>query len=177
MISAPYQRLPKHTHWHTKQSKLTLARPCQFFAVPLDHRRSRFRPKQRGIPSPHASDTEATDQSDVDMASSFIASLSTSHAAKHRRDSPMQLCQHTLESTVAGAGVGDRILESGLTYTSDKQFACRHAQNELLSAAGLAARCSAGLIQKDQAKKNIGAPGSRVYGRASSASSARRASS
>ena len=65
------------------------------------------------------------------------------------RGAPMQFPEHTVESYVAAARMGAGILECDVTFTSDKQLVCRHAQNDLhtttnILAIDLAAKCTAG---------------------------------
>lgn len=65
------------------------------------------------------------------------------------RGAPMQFPEHTVESNVAAARMGAGILECDVTFTSDKQLVCRHAQNDLhtstnILATDLAAKCTAG---------------------------------
>ncbi len=47
------------------------------------------------------------------------------------RGAPLQFPEHTAESNVAAARMGAGILECDVTFTSDKELVCRHAQNDL----------------------------------------------
>lgn len=65
------------------------------------------------------------------------------------RGAPMQFPEHTIESNMAAARMGAGILECDVTFTSDKELVCRHAQDDLhtttnILATDLAAKCSAG---------------------------------
>jgi glycerophosphoryl diester phosphodiesterase len=65
------------------------------------------------------------------------------------RGAPMQFPEHTVESYVAAARMGAGILECDVTFTSDKELVCRHAQNDLhtttnILATELATKCTAG---------------------------------
>ncbi|MEP6017688.1 MAG: glycerophosphodiester phosphodiesterase family protein [Paracoccaceae bacterium] len=65
------------------------------------------------------------------------------------RGAAMQFPEHTVESYVAAARMGAGILECDVTFTSDKQLVCRHAQDDLhtttnILATDLAANCTAG---------------------------------
>lgn len=74
------------------------------------------------------------------------------------RGAPMQFPEHTVESYVAAARMGAGIIECDVTFTSDKQLVCRHAQNDLhtttnILATDLASRCTGGFTPaKDGAK-------------------------
>jgi glycerophosphoryl diester phosphodiesterase len=63
------------------------------------------------------------------------------------RGAPLMFPEHTVESNVAAARMGAGILECDVTFTSDKQLVCRHAQNDLHTTTDilktpLAAKCS-----------------------------------
>lgn len=65
------------------------------------------------------------------------------------RGAPMQFPEHTVESNLAAARMGAGILECDVTFTSDKQLVCRHAQDDLhtttnILATDLAEKCTAG---------------------------------
>lgn len=65
------------------------------------------------------------------------------------RGAPMQFPEHTIESNMAAARMGAGILECDVTFTSDKELVCRHAQDDLhtttnILATDLAAKCTAG---------------------------------
>jgi glycerophosphoryl diester phosphodiesterase len=65
------------------------------------------------------------------------------------RGAPMQFPEHTVESYVAAARMGAGIIECDVTFTSDKQLVCRHAQNDLhtttdILTTDLALSCTAG---------------------------------
>ena len=65
------------------------------------------------------------------------------------RGAPLQFPEHTVESNIAAARMGAGILECDVTFTSDKELVCRHAQNDLhrttdILATDLAAKCTAG---------------------------------
>ena len=65
------------------------------------------------------------------------------------RGSALQFPEHTRESYVAAARMGAGILECDVTFTSDKELVCRHAQCDLhtttnILATPLAAKCSEG---------------------------------
>ncbi|MEO9896009.1 MAG: glycerophosphodiester phosphodiesterase family protein, partial [Paracoccaceae bacterium] len=65
------------------------------------------------------------------------------------RGAPLQFPEHTAESYVAAARMGAGILECDVTFTSDKQLVCRHAQDDLhtttnILATDLASNCTAG---------------------------------
>tara|TARA_B100000676_G_C18040501_1_gene824616 strand:- start:1182 stop:1931 length:750 start_codon:yes stop_codon:yes gene_type:complete len=47
------------------------------------------------------------------------------------RGAPLMLPEHTVESNVAAARMGAGILECDVTFTTDKELVCRHAQNDL----------------------------------------------
>lgn len=47
------------------------------------------------------------------------------------RGAPLQLPEHTVQSNVAAARQGAGMLECDVTFTSDKELVCRHAQNDL----------------------------------------------
>ena len=47
------------------------------------------------------------------------------------RGAPLQFPEHTRESYLAAAKMGASIIECDVTFTSDKQLVCRHAQNDL----------------------------------------------
>lgn len=70
------------------------------------------------------------------------------------RGAPLQFPEHTVESNVAAARMGTGILECDVTFTSDKQLVCRHAQNDLhtttnILATDLAEKCTAGFTPAD----------------------------
>ena len=65
------------------------------------------------------------------------------------RGAPLQFPEHTVESYVAAARMGAGIIECDVTFTSDNQLVCRHAQNDLhtttnILATDLAAKCTEG---------------------------------
>jgi glycerophosphoryl diester phosphodiesterase len=47
------------------------------------------------------------------------------------RGAPLMFPEHTAESNRAAAAMGAGILECDVTFTSDKELVCRHAQNDL----------------------------------------------
>lgn len=47
------------------------------------------------------------------------------------RGAPLMFPEHTVEANVAAARMGAGILECDVTFTSDLQLVCRHAQNDL----------------------------------------------
>lgn len=47
------------------------------------------------------------------------------------RGAPLMFPEHTVESNVAAARMGAGILECDVTFTSDHELVCRHAQNDL----------------------------------------------
>ncbi len=47
------------------------------------------------------------------------------------RGAPLMFPEHTVESNVAAAQMGAGILECDVTFTSDLELVCRHAQNDL----------------------------------------------
>ena len=47
------------------------------------------------------------------------------------RGAPLMFPEHTVESNVAAARMGAGILECDVTFTSDLELVCRHAQNDL----------------------------------------------
>ncbi len=47
------------------------------------------------------------------------------------RGAPLMFPEHTVESNVAAAQMGAGILECDVTFTSDHELVCRHAQNDL----------------------------------------------
>lgn len=47
------------------------------------------------------------------------------------RGAPLQFPEHTVEANVAAARMGAGILECDVTFTSDLELVCRHAQNDL----------------------------------------------
>lgn len=64
------------------------------------------------------------------------------------RGAPLQFPEHTREGYVAAARMGAGILECDVTFTSDRQLVCRHAQDDLhtttnILATELAAKCTA----------------------------------
>lgn len=74
--------------------------------------------------------------------------IRTNFSISHR-GAPMQFPEHTVESYSAAARMGAGIVECDVTFTSDKQLVCRHAQNDLhtttnILATDLAAKCTAG---------------------------------
>jgi len=63
------------------------------------------------------------------------------------RGAPLQFPEHTLESYVAAARMGAGILECDVTFTSDAELVCRHAQCDLhtttnIVATDLASKCT-----------------------------------
>jgi glycerophosphoryl diester phosphodiesterase len=69
----------------------------------------------------------------------------TSFSLGHR-GAPLHYPEHTRESYVAAAAMGAGIIECDVTFTSDKQLVCRHAQDDLHTTTNilltpLAARC------------------------------------
>ena len=65
------------------------------------------------------------------------------------RGAPLMLPEHTVESNVAAAQMGAGILECDVTFTSDKELVCRHAQNDLhtttnILVTDLAEKCTQG---------------------------------
>ena len=65
------------------------------------------------------------------------------------RGAPLQFPEHTVESYFAAARMGAGIVECDVTFTSDKQLVCRHAQDDLhtttnILATDLAEKCTAG---------------------------------
>lgn len=70
------------------------------------------------------------------------------------RGAPMQFPEHTVESNVAASRMGAGILECDVTFTSDKQLVCRHAQNDLhtttdILATNLATKCTVGFTSAE----------------------------
>lgn len=64
------------------------------------------------------------------------------------RGAPLQFPEHTRESNIAAARMGAGILECDVTFTSDLELVCRHAQNDLhtttdILASDLAGKCTA----------------------------------
>lgn len=64
------------------------------------------------------------------------------------RGAPLMFPEHTVESNVAAAQMGAGILECDVTFTSDHELVCRHAQNDLhtttnILATDLAKNCTA----------------------------------
>lgn len=55
----------------------------------------------------------------------------TSKFSIGHRGAPLQFPEHTVESNVAAARMGAGILECDVTFTSDLELVCRHAQNDL----------------------------------------------
>jgi glycerophosphoryl diester phosphodiesterase len=69
----------------------------------------------------------------------------TSFSLGHR-GAPLHYPEHTRESYVAAAAMGAGVIECDVTFTRDKQFVCRHAQDDLHTTTDilltpLAARC------------------------------------
>ncbi|WP_394689228.1 glycerophosphodiester phosphodiesterase family protein [Hoeflea sp.] len=65
------------------------------------------------------------------------------------RGAPLQFAEHTKESYEAAAKMGAGIIECDVTFTSDKELVCRHAQNDLhtttnILATDLAGNCTKG---------------------------------
>lgn len=65
------------------------------------------------------------------------------------RGAPLQFPEHTRESYSAAAKMGAGIIECDVTFTSDKELVCRHAQNDLhtttnILATDLAGKCTKG---------------------------------
>ncbi len=65
------------------------------------------------------------------------------------RGAPLLMPEHTVEGYTAAARMGAGIVECDVTFTSDKQLVCRHAQNDLhtttnILATPLADKCTAG---------------------------------
>lgn len=65
------------------------------------------------------------------------------------RGAPLMFPEHTVESNVAAARMGAGILECDVTFTSDHELVCRHAQNDLhtttnILVSDLAPKCTAG---------------------------------
>ncbi len=65
------------------------------------------------------------------------------------RGAPLMFPEHTVQSNRAAARQGAGILECDVTFTADKQFVCRHAQNDLhtttdILTTDLASKCTAG---------------------------------
>tara|TARA_R110002020_G_scaffold28146_8_gene89968 strand:- start:1124 stop:2335 length:1212 start_codon:yes stop_codon:yes gene_type:complete len=65
------------------------------------------------------------------------------------RGAPLQFPEHTRESYLAAAKMGASIIECDVTFTSDKQLVCRHAQNDLhtttdILGTDLAGKCTQG---------------------------------
>ncbi len=63
------------------------------------------------------------------------------------RGAPLMFPEHTVESNVAAAQMGAGILECDVTFTSDLELVCRHAQNDLhtttnILVTDLAAQCT-----------------------------------
>jgi glycerophosphoryl diester phosphodiesterase len=63
------------------------------------------------------------------------------------RGAPLQFPEHTLESYIAAARMGAGILECDVTFTSDAELVCRHAQCDLhtttnIVATDLASKCT-----------------------------------
>lgn len=63
------------------------------------------------------------------------------------RGAPLMFPEHTVRSNLAAARQGAGILECDVTFTSDKELVCRHAQNDLHTTTNvlttdLAARCT-----------------------------------
>lgn len=74
------------------------------------------------------------------------------------RGAPLQFPEHTVESYVAAARMGAGILECDVTFTSDKQLVCRHAQDDLHTTTNilmtdLAAKCTAGFVPAGDGSK------------------------
>ena len=67
------------------------------------------------------------------------------------RGAPLQFPEHTRESYMAAAKMGAGIIECDVTFTSDKELVCRHAQNDLhtttnILATDLAGKCTKGFM-------------------------------
>ncbi len=65
------------------------------------------------------------------------------------RGAPLLMPEHSVEGYTAAARMGAGIVECDVTFTSDKQLVCRHAQNDLhtttnILATPLADKCTAG---------------------------------
>ncbi|MGR3321472.1 MAG: glycerophosphodiester phosphodiesterase family protein [Pseudooceanicola sp.] len=63
------------------------------------------------------------------------------------RGAPLMFPEHTVEANIAAARMGAGILECDVTFTSDLELVCRHAQNDLhtttnILATGLADKCT-----------------------------------
>ncbi len=71
------------------------------------------------------------------------------------RGAPMQFPEHTKESYEAAARMGAGILECDVTFTSDGELVCRHAQcdlhmtTDILARPALAAKCSEPFVPAD----------------------------
>ncbi len=70
------------------------------------------------------------------------------------RGAPLMFPEHTVESNVAAAQMGAGILECDVTFTSDLELVCRHAQNDLHTTTNilvtpLAENCTAGFTPAD----------------------------
>lgn len=60
------------------------------------------------------------------------------------RGAPLQFPEHTVEANVAAARMGAGILECDVTFTSDLELVCRHAQNDLHTTTNILATDLAG---------------------------------
>ena len=74
------------------------------------------------------------------------------------RGAPLQFPEHTAESYSAAAKMGAGIIECDVTFTSDKELVCRHAQNDLhtttnILATDLAAKCTKGFVPAGDGSK------------------------
>lgn len=74
------------------------------------------------------------------------------------RGAPLQFPEHTAESYRAAAKMGAGIIECDVTFTSDKELVCRHAQNDLhtttdILATDMAAKCTKGFVPAGEDSK------------------------
>lgn len=65
------------------------------------------------------------------LESCAMQSPQTSDFSIGHRGAPLLFPEHTVESNIAAAQMGAGILECDVTFTSDLELVCRHAQNDL----------------------------------------------
>ncbi|SDF38718.1 glycerophosphodiester phosphodiesterase family protein [Sulfitobacter delicatus] len=83
------------------------------------------------------------------LASCIGQEASKSDFSIGHRGAPLMFPEHTVQSNVAAARMGAGILECDVTFTSDHELVCRHAQNDLhtttnILVSDLAEKCTTG---------------------------------
>lgn len=131
---------------------------CSRSALAQERRGLRRQPAVQLGPRPYflVEDMDAGELKDTLLACSDRPVQSSDFSIGHR-GAALQFPEHTRESYTAAARMGAGIIECDVTFTSDRQLVCRHAQCDLhtttniLTVPELAAKCSVPFTPADAA--------------------------